>query len=143
MTATLAAYLAIAAMAWGPAPCGTPQVQWAHAPDPATMAGWVAFDVYRPQDLATVDCTIYIDARDLWHPDWNCSLIVHEWGHLTGHKHSSDPLNVMHTPAAIYWRCRSRWRLPVQRAFRRPQLDPQDDIGPPVRLRQLELPQHG
>ena len=34
-------------------------------------------------------------------------IVVHEYGHITGHKHSADPRNVMYSGGVFrpYWRC--------------------------------------
>lgn len=92
--------LSIAKRVWGPAPCGRPVIKYdqdglaAFGSDPP--AGWVMPD----------SCVIHLNPIVRSHPVYRCSIIVHEWGHLTGHSHSPDPENVMHDPAPSgYWRC--------------------------------------
>lgn len=100
--------LLIAGQVWGPPPCGQPNVVFATPSDDAI--GWTVPGV----------CTIYLNREIPWrrYPKWRCSAIVHEWGHLAGQKHSSDPRNVMYPVARSYWRCDVRNRRLAQEGKR-------------------------
>jgi hypothetical protein len=81
---TLAAWIAIAAAYWGPAPCDSVSVVTAEPPQRGLLA-WTY----------TGACEIYLtpgyrrgDPSPL-----ECQLIVHEYGHLHGHDHDHpDPV---------------------------------------------------
>jgi hypothetical protein len=83
----LAVALVIAQQVFGPAPCGTPVVEQARFADPAVMAG-----------ADPVGCRILLNRR--WYADMpramRCTLVLHEYGHLTGRGHSDDPDSVMY-----------------------------------------------
>lgn len=91
--------MSIAKHVWGPAPCGQPTIKYDRdglAAFVSEPAGWVMPD----------SCVIHLNPSVIAHPVYRCSVIVHEWGHLTGHKHSPDLGNVMHSPVPSgYWRC--------------------------------------
>lgn len=100
MVADFLTYMAMAAAVWGPAPCGEVQREWAPlGTDYAALA-----DSGR--------CAIVINTRLRRYAKYRrydryfCTLVVHEWGHLTGHGHSDDLYNVMAPePWNPYWRC--------------------------------------
>jgi hypothetical protein len=99
MSMLLAQSLAIAALLWGPPACGTPTV----ATDPTLPAAALGYADRR-------SCVIDLPpTRPKSQDNWAsiCTTIVHEWGHLTGHGHSSNPRSVMY-PEQVrpYWRCR-------------------------------------
>ena len=52
-------------------------------------------------------CTIVITRRRL---DWEryCAIVIHEWGHLTGHRHSANPRSIMYPTYHGEPRCRAR-----------------------------------
>lgn len=102
----LADYMAIAHSYWGgPVPTCVENgvtVVPAHAvlyddPDPS-----VAARSMQP------GCEIWLD-RGHWRtmrPVEACMIVVHEWGHLIGHEHSDDPLDLMaETPLVPPRRC--------------------------------------
>lgn len=105
----LAAKIALAT--WGMAPCGHVQQREVNAlPQgvPADAAAWVYYPGYLyPRRLR---CTIYYYGRDprpwLW---WRvCAATVHEWGHLTGHRHSTDPNSPMYPVLHPISQCEGR-----------------------------------
>jgi hypothetical protein len=79
--------LALGERAFGPAPCGIVTVGRGDFVDPAILAG---------SDPAA--CRILLSRR--WVREMTramrCTLVLHEYGHLTGHPHSSDPDSVMY-----------------------------------------------
>src|SRR3954453_4421111 len=92
---TLARYMEIAASYWGGAEptCTAPDGQVIHphavmANDPTpNRAAWAEVG----------GCRIWLDS-DYWSTTPNeqyCNLIAHEWGHLLGRQHSSDPNDLM------------------------------------------------
>lgn len=87
--------LLIAAHVWGQPACGTPRVVIQDR-DP-THDGWALSGT----------CEIALTPRIRWSrdPAYRCSMIVHEWGHLTGHEHSPDPESIMYFQPGYYWRC--------------------------------------
>lgn len=103
MTPLLAQSFAIAALVWGQPTCGTPGVTY-NAGLPIDALGYVDPRVCRIE--------LQPEPGQPWDaPARRCTTIVHEWGHLTGHAHSTDPDNVMYpTQTRPYWRCTSKWR---------------------------------
>ena len=93
--ATLARYMTIAAAYWGgPEPvCTSDDGQVIH---PYAMLG----NDPRPDVAAWAEvggCRIWLDT-DYWPAppsEQYCNLIAHEWGHLLGHEHSSNPSDLM------------------------------------------------
>lgn len=75
-------------------------MRYATAPAP-DLLGWVYPD----------SCAIYLNERErktFADPVVRCVVIVHEWGHLAGQKHSTDPDNIMNPVVPFdYWRCRN------------------------------------
>jgi len=106
MTALLAQSLAIAAMLWGPPACGTPTVVYDNDLPPATLG-------YADRRSCTIDLAPSRPAPyDT--PASLCTTIVHEWGHLAGRGHSTNPRSVLYSrQLQPYWRCRDRWREPI------------------------------
>ncbi len=103
---------ALAERYWGSVPCGGLITVRAYAPvlpglDPTTD-GWATFESsLGPNELAApassyTQCTVSL-SRAQWptsvvvRGDWNmfCLTVIHEFGHLLGHPHSSTPGSVM------------------------------------------------
>jgi hypothetical protein len=86
---------------WGMPACGQPHVEVTTPAEYAFAHGDANFGDSVP--LAWADetrCMIVIN-RDLAHIEIRtaakrCHVIVHEWGHLTGHEHSDNPRSVMY-----------------------------------------------
>jgi hypothetical protein len=88
---------AIADQTWGYDPCGgTVDVTWATAaPSVNATATWSnPTDAYAAPQQNT-DCSVAFNDQQAY--DWPmlCTVFVHEFGHLTGHQHSSDQTDVM------------------------------------------------
>lgn len=89
----LAVSLIVAAFVW-------------HAP-PVPMAD-VSVDPALPWNVLA---QTYVDDRRItlnadwptWKPEYLCTVIVHEVGHLEGHDHSTDPGNVMYPIMLNYY----------------------------------------
>lgn len=83
----IAVFLAVAASAFGPAPCGAPTV----AVSPMSLPPHTSGQAFPDR------CHVDLD------PGWwatmglarRCHLVVHEYGHLAGAGHSDDRLSVM------------------------------------------------
>jgi hypothetical protein len=97
---------------WNASPCGGNVALTWRAYSPRTeeaRAFWanpLAF--YGYPELKT-DCAIVFNSRPRF-----CTVVVHEYGRLTGHPHSDDPLDVMADDAgdAAHVRCDPRSRRP-------------------------------
>lgn len=113
----IAAFLSIAALAFGPASCGDAQVNVRAFPGGA--AGHSVFNgtasTVPGQELPA--CTIEITPETVKRgPAFACTVVVHEYGHITGHQHSSDPRNVMYWKVTRpYWRCSRAYPAPPVR----------------------------
>jgi hypothetical protein len=128
---TLTRYLQIAERHWAvPAPTCLRE-------DGSTVGvNVVLYDDPHPGVVAAAEqpgCRIWLD-RDFWPrppSERDCITIVHEWGHLLGHGHSSNPRSLMHAyptggaPACEFFdrreraRDRARKRAKARRAARR------------------------
>jgi hypothetical protein len=97
---------------WGVKPCGgaykvelVSEAQLAAieglAPGTMTDGGLSSWEsptgpnVYSSPATTWTDCAIYLDAAQWTLPfkEWPmvCTIVLHEWGHLTGHPHSHEP----------------------------------------------------
>jgi hypothetical protein len=69
-------------------------------------------DVAQPDEVAWVfpdeqPCTVYFDESEFKsirdnEPSYYCALLAHEFGHLSGLGHSSDPHSIMYDPVGGY-----------------------------------------
>jgi matrixin len=87
----------IAKSFWGVTPCaGQVTIAWTSLTGQtnATAMWSNPFGVYA-EPSQNFDCQISFNTGMAW--DWKrfCSVLVHEYGHLSGHEHSSDPNDVM------------------------------------------------
>ena len=94
----VAAARAIAASYWGPEPCaGDITVAWGSLPGSvnALSSWWNPTEAYgnAPENRHCV-VTLNSDASFDW--PMLCTVMVHEYGHLSGQQHSPDPANVMY-----------------------------------------------
>ena len=97
---------AIALQAWGPAPCGKVTVTY----DDWTV-GQMAYTQPIYDDLAASPCTIHLSPDfegrlDRDDAQLRCHTVVHEWGHLTGHRHTRRGVMARVIKGGYYWRCR-------------------------------------
>jgi hypothetical protein len=96
-SAPLASAQQIARAYWGADACGGQvDVSWTTLdPDTNAMSYWSYTG--GPYDAATYsNCRISFNTRVSW--SWNkfCTVLVHEYGHLTGHAHAEDEGDVMY-----------------------------------------------
>jgi hypothetical protein len=94
--------LAVAAATFGPAPCGHPQVVYTDGAPLGPLHGRVGTIAYGEP----AKCRISLRRTWRWTPAQRCTLIVHEYGHLTGHVHSPDPRSVMFWKPRMLAACR-------------------------------------
>jgi hypothetical protein len=94
--------LAVALHVWGAPACGQVSVAW--VPDEPVVGGRA--------ENCVIDLNSAYGWPALYRGNWPllCTVVVHEWGHLTGHNHVSDPTNVMYDNSGPigrqpYWRC--------------------------------------
>jgi hypothetical protein len=96
-SAQMTAVVALAQRYWATNPCGgVVQLRWVSMPPASNgLATWFnPVDPYAQPELNT-DCVISLN-RDAYLPwDRFCTVVVHEFGHLSGHPHSADGLDVM------------------------------------------------
>jgi hypothetical protein len=88
----------IARATWGGEPCGGQvTISWMdRSPSINASAIWgYAVDLYADPEL-NVQCQIRFNPAARF--DWSkfCTVMVHEYGHLSGHAHSEDPHDLMY-----------------------------------------------
>jgi hypothetical protein len=92
---------ALAIARWGMDPCGGQVgVTWAHMRAGINARSqWMSTDVHNPGTYT--QCSISYNLDVDW--DWPklCTVVEHEFGHLSGHDHVNDPHDVM-SPYYIY-----------------------------------------
>lgn len=61
------------------------------------LNGYAIHDPSPNDALPFTNCKIVLDANEIKTWDWDefCTIIVHEFGHLTGHKHVDNIAKVM------------------------------------------------
>lgn len=73
----------------------------------------------RPFDTSSQRCTVYINSDRVarWGMTWIevCSGMIHEYGHLAGQEHSTNPLSIMYPNYRPDRRCRKRGRPYIER----------------------------
>lgn len=74
----------IAALIWGAHPSGCATVNQHPFPLPRSVLG----EAY--------GCIILYNSRRSWYWGKFCTTAIHEWGHLAGRGHSSNPRSVMY-----------------------------------------------
>jgi hypothetical protein len=86
-----------AILKWGEIPCeGTVKIVRRHLPGP--VAGEASF---RFDDVRRWDCEVTVDVGQLRDREQRCAVAMHEFGHLFGLGHSTDPRSVMHSPLSV------------------------------------------
>src|SRR5438270_4110279 len=92
---------AIARAAWHGNPCGGHvTIGWSPmAWDTYSASMW---DVVTPGDRM-IDCHIAFNSRVTFTWSRFCTIMVHEYGHLTGHDHVPDPNSIMYARPRIIW----------------------------------------
>jgi hypothetical protein len=88
---------AIADDHWGMDPCqGDVDISWGKLPvEQNAISTWVNPFQDFGDPAHNTHCTVTFNTRQDW--DWHklCTIFAHEFGHLAGHDHSSDPDDVM------------------------------------------------
>lgn len=99
--AAMQAAASVARAYWGADPCGNQvDIRWTDQSNTINaVSSWKNPTSSYDNPAQNLDCEVDFN-RDLSY-DWPrfCTVLVHEFGHLTGHQHSEDPNDVM---AAYY-----------------------------------------
>lgn len=87
----------IAVAFWHRAPCdGRVDVTWARLGRRTNaFSSWANRAGGYADPAANHDCVVRFNVAVRWPWPKLCTVMVHEYGHLTGHRHSGDPLSVM------------------------------------------------
>lgn len=125
---------AAALLHWGGLPpCGEPHVIYG---DPQGLLNGIVQDgsnaaaaayTYADPVHGISACSIVWAPAIPLDPGETCALLVHEWGHLFGHKHTNDPNDVMYWRTLRFdqeWSCRQTiaWRPYARRCVRDPEV---------------------
>ena len=91
---------AVAADHWGTAACsGDVEIAWRARPRHVNaVASWSNRTSPYGEPQGNYRCRVEFNPRASWTWAKFCTVLVHEFGHLTGHRHSPDPRH--HGPAA-------------------------------------------
>lgn len=88
----------IASAYWGTDACGGAiEITWASLTgDINARSDWENPVAAYDDPAENADCTITFNTAQRWTWPMFCTVMVHEYGHLTGHPHSGDPTDVMY-----------------------------------------------
>jgi matrixin len=88
---------AVAAAYWGTAACsGDVQIAWKVRPQRVNaVASWANRHSSYGDPEGNYGCRVEFNPRATWSWAKFCTVLVHEFGHLTGHHHSPDPRDIM------------------------------------------------
>jgi hypothetical protein len=98
---------AIAQAYWGTSACaGTVTIAWASlAPTMNASSSWANPVAEYDAPAQNTQCSITFNSDQDWTWAKFCTVAVHEYGHLSGHPHSTDPNDVMYpfyeTPVSV------------------------------------------
>ncbi len=83
---------------WGWAPCGgNVTIQWGKlSPTINAVSTWWNPVAAYGNAQANSDCDVTLNTAQAYTWPMLCTVITHEYGHLTGHQHVPDPSNVMY-----------------------------------------------
>lgn len=79
---------------WHTDPCGG-QVTIAYRAMPPIRNAESVYTTTDGNPASFGDCSITFNSAESWTWPRFCTVMVHEYGHLAGHDHSSDPADVM------------------------------------------------
>jgi hypothetical protein len=87
----------VAAGVWGVAACsGKVAIAWRARPRSVNaVSSWANRISPYGDPQGNFDCKVEFNPRAAWTWAKFCTVLVHEFGHLTGHRHSADPHDVM------------------------------------------------
>jgi hypothetical protein len=88
---------AVAAAYWGTEACsGDVEIAWRARPRYVNaISSWANPRTAYGEPARNFDCRVEFNPRATWTWAKFCTVLVHEFGHLTGHRHSPDPHDVM------------------------------------------------
>lgn len=88
---------AVAAAEWGMEACsGDVEITWrARSRHVNAVSSWANPHTAYGEPERNFACRVEFNPRTTWTWAKFCTVLVHEFGHLTGHRHSPDPNDVM------------------------------------------------